>query len=611
MATKRWYQQLGHYFSIDRPWFPGAIAALCSLGLWQLGAWQPLEQRAYNGLFKAREWLPHPGWDERIVAIAIDEATLQQYQQFPLKRDRYTQLLRALSASPPAVIGFDILFIEPSPEDADFAVAMAENGRTVLASAWDEAGNPLEPNQTLAAAAVGTGQILNQPDGDGISREAIAFVQGVPGLSLAMLEVYSTQMGDRSGTLPQADPERERQQTWVNWPGPVETLQIYSFADVVEGQVPAAELADKFVLVGIDASGVDALVTPLNQNPPTAGVYLHAALLDNFLNQRWLNKLPNSLTLLLLLGLGPAMSSLLVGRSLKGRALTAFLLPTVWAAIALLAFSLFRWWLPVAAPIGTLLLAGVGIQLREQYEKQQLMSLFGKHVSPEMASLIWQHRGEIFQSGELEAQELVATVMFTDIRGFTSISEKLAPRELLNWLNLYLDTMSECIMSHGGAIDKYVGDAIMAVFGIPFARTTPEEICADAENAIAAGLAMQAQLKQLNQRLQAEGKPTIQCGIGVHTGPVIAGSVGGSRRLNYSAIGDTVNIAARLEAMNKTLTTDNPNSFLITDQTYERVRDRFDVCPVGSIQLRGREQKTLICAVLAEKTTTDPTTPAN
>jgi len=590
-----------HYVSIDRPFMPGAIAALLSLGLWQLGSWQFLEQQIYNALFQIRESLPRSGWDSRIAAIVIDEATLQQYQQFPLKRDRYTQLLDVLSDAPPATIGFDILFIEPSPEDAEFAAAMAANGRVVLASAWNEAGEPLQPNPQLQQSAAGVGQIVHQPDSDGISREATAFVGGFPGLSLVMLDVYNVVPETDPVDLPTPEFAQELQNVWVNWPGKAEALATYSFAAVAEGEVPATALADKLVLVGIDVVGADPLKTPLNQRPSTAGVYLHAALLDNVLNQQGLRKLPESLTLLLLLAVGPLTSWLLFGRKLQGRMVAALMLPLVWFAIALTAFSAYRWWLPVAAPLGTMLLAGIGIQLREQYEKQQLMSLFGKHVSPEMARLIWQQRSDIFQEGKLEAQELVATVMFSDIRGFTSISEKLAPRELLNWLNLYLDQMGECIISHGGTIDKYIGDAIMAVFGMPIARTTLEEIRADAANAIAAGLAMQQQLKLLNQQLQEEGQPTIQCGIGIHTGTIVAGSVGGAKRLNYSAIGDAVNVAARLEAMNKTIDTGNPYNLLITSETYEHASDLYHARPVGSMQLRGREQETVICAVLGER----------
>lgn len=401
------------------------------------------------------------------------------------------------------------------------------------------------------------------------------------------------------------------QSIWLNWPGEVKNSasnrqhifpRTYSFVDVVEGRFKSRAFANKIVLVGFTAKGLeDELRSPLNLDPPISGVYFHAAVIDNLLNNRPLQRLPDSSTMLLLLLLGAITNGILLHLDLRGRLIVTFILPLAYLVVAAIAFSFYQWWLPIAAPIGTILLTGVCVQLREQSEKQQLMRLFQKHVAPETANLIWERKEEIIQDGELEAQEMVATVLFMDIRGFTTISEKLPPRELLSWLNQYLDVMSNCIMNHGGVIDKYIGDAIMAVFGIPQARTTPEEIKQDAINAIAASIAMHGKLKELNQQLQEEGKPEIQFGIGIHTGTLVAGSIGGSRRLNYSVLGDTVNITARLEAMNKELTTDKYYKILLTSETFDYVSDRYAAEQVTTIQLRGRQQETIVYTILGER----------
>ncbi|MDX2239421.1 MAG: adenylate/guanylate cyclase domain-containing protein, partial [Leptolyngbyaceae cyanobacterium bins.302] len=196
--------------------------------------------------------------------------------------------------------------------------------------------------------------------------------------------------------------------------------------------------------------------------------------------------------------------------------------------------------------------------------------------------------------------ELVATVLFMDIRGFTTISEKLQPGELLLWVNRYLETMTDCIMDHGGVVDKYIGDAIMAVFGVPFPRTTTAEMQQDALNAIAASLEMHDRLQQLNQESAAAGKPLIRFGIGVHTGLVVAGSVGGHRRLNYSVLGDTVNIAARLEALNKEIQANNPYDLLVTGETLSCLRHEYHSHLVGTYPLRGRENATLVFSILGK-----------
>jgi class 3 adenylate cyclase len=234
------------------------------------------------------------------------------------------------------------------------------------------------------------------------------------------------------------------------------------------------------------------------------------------------------------------------------------------ASFSLFLLTKYNTYLPIISSISTIVISAMTIQWQEQKEKQQLMTLFANHVSQETASLIWQKRDEILQNGQLEAQEMVATVLFSDIRSFTSISEGMTPRELLDWLNKYLGAMAECVQQHHGVVDKYIGDAVMAVFGIPFAHHKPEEIKQDAINAVAAAMAMQERLILLNQDLEKIGKPTIHIGIGIHTGLVVAGSIGGSQRLNYSVLGDAVNIAARLEKLNKDTKDKNPYSILIS-----------------------------------------------
>ncbi len=594
MLLKSWMQRFQNYLAGSHPWLPGAVAAAVSVGMSHLGAWQQLEQLGYNALFQIR---PPLNWDERIAAIAIDQPSLQEYGQFPWKRDRYAQLLGALQKSPPAAIGFDILWVAPSPADGQLAAAIAGRGKVVLAVAWDKEGKLLPPQPALEQAAADVGHILHKADDDGTSRQGTLFVESVPALGMAVVNVGNA--GSQLA-LPTPVAGQKLQNVWINWPGKTEALPTYSFADVAEGRVDSSVFAGKLVLVGATATGMDPLRTPLNQNPPTAGVYLHAALIDNILNNRLLQRLPDWAGILLLLAIGPATSWLLFHLQLRGRIAIALLLPPAYFALALAAFSWGSLWVPVAAPIGTMLFAVLGVQLREQYEKQQLMNLFAQHVAPEMAQVIWERKEEIFENGELEMMELTATVLFMDIRGFTTISESMTTRELLSWLNLYLDAMASCIMEHGGVIDKYIGDAIMAVFGIPFPQTQDEEIKRSAKAAIAASLAMHERLKLLNERFKTEGRPLIKFGIGIHTGTVVAGTVGGAGRLSYSVLGDTVNVAARLESMTKTLTADKPYKILLTDRTLACVSDRYRAQEVGAIQLRGKQTDTLVYTILGE-----------
>ena len=609
MGFRQWLQG---YFKTHHPLFPGAIAAAISVTMGFVGAWQPLERLGYGVLFNLR---PELKWHPRITVIAIDSKSLQEYGQFPWSRDRYVELLDALNNSSPRAIGFDILFLDPSPQDESFARAIQANGKTILASAGPEE----DPLPVLKDAAAAIGHILHEPDRDGISRQGTVWFDGIPTLSLAMLQVSENQNPETlfnqipTQAIVTPYPELDFQNVWINWPGKIQQVPTYSFVDVVEGRVPPDTFENQLVLVGFVATGIDRKISPLQ---PITGVYVHAAILDNSLEGRFIKRLPPVITGLILIGISLSMSWVWSDRGLMRfgfaqlQIAAALGFPLAWFAIALAAFTWGNWWIPVAAPIGTILLAGIIVQLRDRYEKQQLMQLFAKQISPQMARLVWDRRDEIFDQGDLPPQELIATVLFMDIRSFTTISETLPPRELLSWLNDYLDAMSECIMEHGGVIDKYIGDAIMAVFGLPFPRQNPEEIQADAKNAIAACLAMDARLKTLNQRMKAEGKPLIQVGMGIHTGPLIAGSVGGKQRANYSAIGDTVNVAARVEPLNKEIVAHNLYHLLVTEETYNYVCDRYQGVQVTELHLRGKQQETIIYSILGERTDEDSPNPS-
>jgi class 3 adenylate cyclase len=232
------------------------------------------------------------------------------------------------------------------------------------------------------------------------------------------------------------------------------------------------------------------------------------------------------------------------------------------------------------------------------------MNLFARHVSPEMAQVIWQRKDEILNQGQLEPQELTATVLFSDIRGFTQISEHFPPDELLPWLNEYLHEMTQCIMSHGGIVDKYIGDGIMAVFGVPFARETQGEIQHDAVQAIAASIEMHEKLIPLNRSLAEKNLPEIKIGVGIHTGKVVAGSVGGKERLSYSVVGDTVNTASRLESMNKpmSLKIERLYNIILSAATFDLICDHYETKSLGTVSIRGREEKMALHTAIAPKT---------
>ena len=601
--------QVTNLAELPAPILGGLIAgAVMVLESW--GALNGLEWQAYQVLHNLHAELGLArSWDDRLALIAIDEKSLQAYGQFNTwSRNYYTDLLTQLDATPPAAIGFDLILSDSTAEDQTFADAIFLNGSTVLATATDSQGNDLSPTEPLAASAAGIGHVLHSSDGDGLTRRVWLHVptaddRFMPHFSLALAEIYNFTSGTPD-PLPLPPPQAgglAQNTALIHWPAPPSQLPTYSFVDVVEGGIPRETFRDKIVLVGITAVGFDALRTPFYREPLSSGVYLYGVTLQNFLHNSFLKQPPVWAKGVGLLLLGSVGGLVLKRVSTQGQILILAIGPLGWVGITAIALY-WHWWLPLASPVTTLFAMTLGVQLRERQEKKMLMYLFSQHVAPETAKLIWQQRSAIFQGGELQAQEMEATVLFMDIRNFTTISEGTPPTQLLHWLNRYLEAMTDCIMDQGGVVDKYIGDAIMAVFGIPMPRTSQTEIQQDACNAIEASLAMYDRLQALNQEFAAEDLPLVRFGIGIHTGRVVAGTVGSSRRLNYSVLGDTVNVAARIEALNKNQQQHNPFDLLISGRTFAYIRDFYDAKQLDAIKLKGKAKATLIYAVQGKRT---------
>ncbi|MEO1147242.1 MAG: adenylate/guanylate cyclase domain-containing protein [Cyanobacteria bacterium J06638_22] len=585
------------------PLITGMAASAVGLLIFSIGAWEPLERLAYNKLLQLRAYFYPTEWADEIVVIAIDEESLDAYGRFPWKRDRYAAFLDVLLASQPAAVGFDIVLTEATPYDATFADSIVYSGNVVLAVGDDGTGQVLDISPTISDPAHGAfllGHTKNNPDPDGISRQVWLYEGEFPSLGIALLQMYQTSLENTLGTevpdisaiqLPQPG---EQDTYWLNWVGPIQPnesqttgLSVISFVDVLEGNIDPSGLQNKIVLVGVTAAALDPLRTPFHVQIPTAGVFLHAAVVDNLIHDRFLQRAPLRLTAFLIGVAGVSTAWLL--QHLNSRQRIFFLLGIVPVSLAIALLGLSQnLLLPIAAPLGTSFISALSFQFVEQRERNTLMNLLALNASPEMARLMWQNKNELLQDGQIQPQELTATVLFCDIRGFTSIAETLPSEVMLPWLNRYFEVMTNCIMAQGGVVDKYIGDAIMAAFGVPLAMNKPEQIQQNAIAAIRAALDMHHHLQTLNREFEAAGLPTIRFGIGVHTGPLIVGTVGSRKRLSYSLFGDTVNIAARLQDMTKTLPPDLPLPCLFSEETHAYLGDGFLSKPMGNIQLRGR-----------------------
>ena len=412
----------------------------------------------------------------------------------------------------------------------------------------------------LTAAAAGLGYFNFFPDPDGSYRRvplAIRFNDQIAlPLSLAMLHVYRPQVplmirfADfgvetvRFGAL--TLPVAEDGQLLVNFRGPGKTFRHVSAADVLAGRVAADAIRDKLVLVGVTATAVmDVRVTPFDGLLP--GVEIHANVLDNILRHefiqrpRWTVLIEVAVILLLTLILGSALH---FARGILG-ALIALTLGVGYLFVSQLIFVHYGLPLSLIFPFLAIGLTYPAIAVQhyvvEEREKRKIRDAFGLYLSPSLARLV-SERPEMLALGG-EKRDL--TVMFSDIRGFTTTSERLEPETLVELLNKFLGEMTDVIFAHDGTLDKYIGDAIMAVWGAPVPQAD------HAARACRAALGMVNRLRFLDEHWTDRGWPVLEIGIGINTGPMVVGNMGSERRLSYTVIGDNVNLGSRLEGLNK------------------------------------------------------------
>jgi adenylate cyclase len=359
---------------------------------------------------------------------------------------------------------------------------------------------------------------------------------------------------------------------------------LNSWQQVAEGRAPDVPLADlegAVLLVAPTAVGLlDARSTPLR--PADPGALIHATALDNLLGGDAMRRAPplaNSLAVAVA-ALAAAVAVTASGSALLG-ASAALLVLLLSAAAALLAFRAGLWVdmaLPLAAGFAAAGSAFAGNYWAEGRAKRRVRELFGRYVSPEVVRRLAEEPSSIRLGGE----RVTLTLLFSDIRGFTSMSERLPAERVVEVLNEYLEAMTAIVFRHGGTLDKFIGDAVMAFWGAPI--PTPDH----ARRAVEAGLEMRVALAELNERWAARGTPVdLRIGIGIHTGEAIVGNIGSlSRKLDYTAIGDTVNLTSRLEGLTKELDTD----LLVSDATRAAAGDAFEYHPLGEVQVKGKEQ---------------------
>ncbi|MFD3272834.1 CHASE2 domain-containing protein [Paenibacillus dendritiformis] len=563
--------------------------------------------------------------DDRIKIIAIDEESLNQLGPFPWPRSVYADMINHLMEAGAKSVALDLLLIDPAPDEQDDALLAEQLQRcpqvylpvqVTLQSRQPDAESLLvervdRPAASLHVREEQLGHVNVLPDPDGVIRHMTLGLRDENGELIPSLDVL---LANRM--LPEGERIRweEEKQAWLRGDKPIPTdarhqvatdfftsaygygeseLNGYdrqSFIDVLTGVVDAEYYKDTTVLIGPYATSLsDKHMTPLSRTMTLHGVEIHANMVQSLLEGRFYKEAPFGWNVLALAA-GIAAAAW-CGNRVRGvlgagcALLLAGLYTVIWIAVYETGSVFIPYFTEICGMTASYTLLLAYRSREERRARQQVEELFGRYVSPVVVTELLRSREPIRVGGT----RCDITVMFIDIRGFTPLSERLAPEETIQVLNQYLHACADVIFRHQGTLDKFIGDGVMAIFGAPYPLERHEE------HALQAALSLVRRAELLKQTLGAKDI-AVQFGIGIQSGEAVVGNIGSEAlRLDYTAIGDTVNTAARLESQAK------PGQVLVGEETVRRLGSRFNMSEVGPLKLKGKSEPVLVYELLAEQ----------
>jgi adenylate cyclase len=603
------------------------LAPLLALAVAEARVGRALERRVYDGWFTLRGSQPRPA---EVVVVAIDTDSEASLGRYPWGREWHARLLRNLHRAGARVVAFDLTFADAFPRaDTAFRAAIDQTGIAVLGAKTDVVfrrgarGFRLEePAGVLRGAPIGIVDV--RPDAvDGVVRE-YPVLHAYPGRAVPQLGVQAVL---RFRGMP-ADSPREVRGGWrmggravpagpgggmlIDWLGPAGSVATYSYATVVDdaatdiGEWDLDSFEDlardgvfrgRIVLVGTTVpEHQDLHPTPVRDADGTAGavpmpgVEIHAQAAAALLAGRFVRPLPRpaqyAWTVLLAVAAVLALARLRGWRGVGVAVTLAVLVP----AAAGLAFA-GGTWLWTVAPLLAVGLASGGsaavLWADEARERARIRGMFQQYVPPAVVR-------ELIRRPELLAlggEERVATVLFSDVRGFTAVSERLTPAQLVALLNEYLTAMTDVVVEHGGIVDKYVGDLLMAEFGVPV------PVDDHAVRACRAALRMRDELRRQRGEWEGKGMPALHARTGINTGTVLVGNLGSHRMMDYTCMGDHVNLASRLEGLNNIYGTE----IIVSEFTWREVSAHFVGREIDRVRVVGRAAPVAVHELLAAR----------
>ncbi len=581
-----------------------------------------LEQLIYDTRYKLKgKGVPPP----EIVIAAIDDRSLEKVGRWPWDRTKIARVIEKIKGMGAKVIMVDIIFSEPAKDDKILENSIKSAGNVILPIVFDFKGekakitedvlydnvfpvvrnadyfkifpplsahSALLPVRDLLNASKTLGYINMFPDKDGVLRWEVLTIEfggeifpsidlqtarvymGLPIEAMTLKATQGVQLGEKF------IPTDFWGRALIHYYGPEGTFPYISIVDILEERVNPTAFKDRIVLIGATAVGIyDLRVTPTSAAMP--GIEKHASVIASILRQDFIYKITNLTNVFIILISGIVFTVLIVRLRAIFGAIFAFLFIS---ALSLIAYYFFFWknlWIPLSYATSNIIITYFIITAyryatEERYAKH-IRAMFSSYVTEKVVNELIKNPNLAKLGGERKE----VTVLFSDIRGFTTFSEKHGPEEVVKILNEYLGEMTNIIFKWDGTLDKFVGDEIVAFWNAPISQENHAEL------AIKCALHMVRRLKELQKKWISEGKTPLEAGFGINTGEVIVGNIGAEgKKMDYTVIGDNVNLGARVEGLTRKYNT----NIIITEFTFEKIRDKIKDGTIWHIRVRGLDR---------------------
>lgn len=491
---------------------------------------------------------------DKIKIIAIDDKSLQEIGRWPWSRDKFAQILDKIDAK---VIGVDLSFFETS--DKDFVLEKALNENVVLIEEIvypsGELLTPVFKHDNLGLANIFTDQ-------DGVVREVPVVLDNHEGFSYKVIKNYLSDFSYDEATLR------------INYVGKPGKFERFSFSDVLE-----EGLQGEIILIGATSPDLhDNYLVPTSKGNNMPGVEVHANTINTFLTRNYLREQDNLYVIFLIF-----LFCFLV-------AFVMLFFSVFWASFIILGIIVIYYFYsffmfdrgvivnliyPVFGVIFVYVVLVILYYLLEKRNRKKIENIFGKYISKNVMD-------HVLKMPDLHGEDREVTVLFADIRGFTKMSEKMTPREVVSMLNKYLGGMAEIVMKYDGTLDKYMGDCIMVFFNAPIKQ----------DDHILRAMKCGIEMQEVIDNIKKDYKHKIGVGIGINFGEVIVGNMGSKNRLEYTVIGDTVNLTSRLCGLAEA------GKILISEEVYLKIKDKVKVEKIGKFKVKGKEKEIVVYDVL-------------